>query len=304
MTEILNYDPLSLDNDENSSSESSSENECKSDTHIIEGLVPSKQGIKCDLCKICWGFCGCCKCSERMEEEKIPEEIITREPKKAKIDKTEHKEQSNENELIQLQELTSTSNKSESPKGYEPDRNEGCENIASHGNKRCNNSIRGCRTYMIPIYLDFHQRYLCPYRNIINNEMCGKFNYNLIETKYRAFSIFEETVFCVKHYEGNIKITAQNVEASFVLECKSENGMKIFKQFYKHNTDTLNVAKIGYEYFQNGMCDWKITRIKEEYTTDSECSCGELYMPSDEDTDTDLNESEVPSSIEDEPDVE
>ena len=189
--------------------------------------------------------------------------------------------------------MTPTLNKSENPKMYEQDRNEACEN-----------NIRGCQKIGSAIYLNLHQRYICPYRKIINNEMCGKFNYNLIESEYTAFSIFEETLFCVKHYDDNIKIKAQNVESSFVLECKSEIEMKILKTFYKHNKDTLNVAKIGYEYFQNEMCDWKIIRIKEEYTTDSESSCGELYMSSDEDTDTDLNESEVPSSIEDEPDVE
>ena len=183
--------------------------------------------------------------------------------------------------------MTPTLNKSENTKVCEQ-----CE--------ACENSIRGCQRIYPTLYLNIHQKYICPYRKIIDNEMCGKFNSHLIENEYTAFSVFEGTLFCVKHYEDNIKIKAQNVENSFVLECKSDNEMKILKTFYKHNKDTLNVAKIPHEYFKNGMCDWKIIRIKEEYTTDSEYSCDELYMSSDEDTD--LNEySEVQSTIEEAP---
>ena len=172
------------------------------------------------------------------------------------------------------------------------------EDITPTLNKTCENKIRGCQKIDATLYLYLHQIYICPYRKIIDNEMCGKFNHNLMESEYTAFSVFYETIFCVKKYNENIKIKALNVQRSFVLECKRNNEMKILKTFYKHNKDTMNVTEIGNEYFKNGICDWKVIRIKEEYTTDTESSCDEIYMSSDEETD--LNEYEVQNSSEDE----
>ena len=167
------------------------------------------------------------------------------------------------------------------------------EDITPTLNKTCENKIRGCQKIDSTLYLNLHQIYICPYRKIIDNEMCGKFNHNLMESEYTTFSVFYETLFYVKKYNENIKIKAQNVQRSFVLECKRNNEMKILKTFYKHNKDTMNVTEIGNEYFKNGICDWKVIRIKEEYTTDTESSCDEIYMSSDE-------EIEVQNSSEDE----
>ena len=142
------------------------------------------------------------------------------------------------------------------------------EITTSPGNLECRNKIRGCGIELPTMYMEYHSKYICPFREIENGIMYGTFNKDLILEDYKCFAKYKEAHLCIRKNGMDFKIKGQNLGVSQVLVLEyldsNEEHKGAYQHFYRHNNFSHNLSHLPAEYFEEGKLMWKLKEVKEE----------------------------------------
>ena len=131
-------------------------------------------------------------------------------------------------------------------------------------NLLCSNATRGCKISLPKLYIEFHEKTLCPFKPIQKyNKMNGTLHHFQITDEYKPFATFHKSWFLVRKYNGKIKIKCQNIDSNtwFNIDFFKEDGSKYQDTQHLHSNNIPNVVFLSANICKENNIKWQIRKI-------------------------------------------